>query len=111
MTVVSTEPLPRVSGAEFLAQFDPSIHAAIRRKAAEPGTDGLFMAECHDFWSSHLGERAAVVFGPDRTFTAAKLVRGGLLGGMSYERKSMVNYATSADILAAFTESPVEDQR
>jgi DNA ligase-1 len=88
------EPLPEVSWSEFAARFDPSVHDTLRHKALEPGTEGLLLMECVDLSSSRLGEVAALVYGPARTYAAADLHLGRLVsagGTLMFSMKCRVH--------------------
>lgn len=58
--------MKQVTRQEFFSLFDPSVHEALDRALALPGTDGLVCYENVQMDSSHFGNRAAVTFGPAR---------------------------------------------
>lgn len=96
METLPKKPLEEVDWAGFVKLFDPSIHAKLVEFIQKDGVEGLIALECRDLSSSCLGDRAACVYGPGCTFTAADLWQGNLTGGLSYERKSMIAHVTRA---------------
>lgn len=93
-------PLPEVSWAEFLAQFDPAVHATIANKLGDPGAEGMFMAETAELQTWRY-DMVAVVYGPGKTFDIDRLFEGELIGGQPSALKVMRNRVTRAAYLAA----------
>jgi len=59
--------------AEFLALFDESVRADIRRKGTGDGVEAVVCFENLDMWSSNLGHRTAMIVGPGCTYQLAQI--------------------------------------
>lgn len=103
ITVAKPEtPLPEVSWAEFLAQFDPAAHATIALKLDDPSAEGMFMAETAEL-RTYRYDIVGVVYGPGKTYDAGRVVVGGLVADRAgtTDLKVMRNRVTRAAYLAA----------
>ncbi len=63
---------------DYLALFDPSVHADIRRTLSRIDVTGAVCFENLQMDSPHLGERASLVVGPGCTYTLASACSGRL---------------------------------
>lgn len=82
-----------ITWTELLAQFDPSVHDALRDVAALPGTTHLVVYENRLLDSSAAGSRTAIGVGPRRTYRSLDEAYGGHLHDPPSRRQYPVAHA------------------
>jgi len=84
--------------AEFLAEFDDSIHSDIE-KAFEryPDCEALVMFENQDFCSSEFGRRQCLVVGPSNTFKSVEDCKGKWLNDLPSQRQYPASYCLATN--------------
>ncbi len=97
------DPIPEVPWAEFVTNFDPSLHAVLAKKISEPGTDGLVLLVCNVLDSSRIGTKAAAQYGPERTLKLNDLEPGRQIGQMPSDMKSVTCVVTRDSYALATT--------
>jgi hypothetical protein len=92
--------LKQLSKQDFLAQFDPEIHAQIRRAVEKyPRAEGVVMFENLTLDSSAVGQRQALVVGPDNSFTLEKAEKSWL-NDLPSQRQYPQNWCSAKDMLS-----------
>jgi len=61
-------------------KFDSSVHDQLLGMLAKPTTRALVVFECQDMWSSHFGQRTAMMVGEGCTYTDPSEVIGKFIG-------------------------------
>jgi hypothetical protein len=86
----------KLSWAEFVKQFDESVHDAIAEARKRPGIAGIACTENHVMDSSLLGQVTAMVYGPVCTFKSVEHMeeqRGGVyITGLPSSASFPINY-------------------
>lgn len=89
------------TAAEFLALFDPSVHAAIIKKAAMPSVEAVVCFECVDFCSSNFGRRTAVIVGEPYTFKSVAFCEGKWLNDLPSQRQYPQSWVRASELINA----------
>jgi hypothetical protein len=58
----------KISWAEFIAQYDPSVQDAVAEARRRPGTVGIATLKCEALDSSRCGQLTALIYGPQCTY-------------------------------------------
>jgi hypothetical protein len=60
--------IKKLTWAEFIAQYDPSIQEAVINARKRPGVVGIVTLKCEVMDSSRCGQLTALIYGPDCTY-------------------------------------------
>ena len=74
------KPMQQVLITEILSMMDETVQQKVLDLALEPATKGIILFENVDMWSSNLGHRSVLCFGPDRTCKSIEEIKGQHLG-------------------------------
>lgn len=92
--------MKQITPAEFLDRMHPATHAAIAGAIRTTHATHVVLMECHDFSSSHLGERTALCVGPECTYTLES-IKGHHLHDLPSMRQYPAAYCEATpDLLA-----------
>jgi hypothetical protein len=82
--------------AEFIKQFDVSVHEAIAKNRNQPGINGVACLQCQMMDSSQFGQMTALIYGPDCTFKSVEHMEeqmGGVyITGLPSSASFPINY-------------------
>ena len=85
--------MKKITMEELVGEFDPSVSDALWEKWRREEVDGMVVFENLDMCSSHLGEKTAMIVGPECTYKSVAECEKKWLNDLPSMRKYAVRYA------------------